>query len=400
MRGRPGAEAMAAAGAASMAALSPHVAAAVAAAVAAGGSRHVVAATASAAIRVAMACAAGEDGDGHGSATLSSGGSEAAALCSETRPRGGSEVAARVDAIRPVLEEQVAAARSGRPAAIAGSARLLRNFASHSGFGEGGAVLQASVAELRRRQRGRRKGPAPCTLSNTMQVMHQSLQKGPPFECSGTGASVQPGEEELEPSAAPAASARHAGGEEPGTGASAELVVETPSTAVPSPSVAGDDAGQSELCEEEADRGGAAGRCAAGDAVDGGDPLGGGGCADHRAAGGPPPWASSLPPPPVVAEQVARHCEFSLPVGHDSSQCDGEVEDYAGLLGEAERISRQLAAMGGDEDRSGLLAEAARIHDRLAVSEFQSELLRWTAGGRLWPRPQWDLFMSCWTPPT
>ena len=99
MRGRPGAEAMAAAGAASMAALSPHVAAAVAAAVAAGGSRHVVAATASAAIRVAMACAAGDVGDGHGSASLSSGGSEAAALCSETRPRGGSEVAARVDAI-------------------------------------------------------------------------------------------------------------------------------------------------------------------------------------------------------------------------------------------------------------------------------------------------------------
>ena len=132
-----------AAAAASLAALSPHVAAAVAAAVAAGASRHVVAATAAAVTRVVLAGttdAAGEPPD--------------QAVCEE--------VEARVGAMRPVLKEKVMAAVEGRPEAVPGAARLLRNIAAHAGFGEGGEVLQATTAELRKRQRGRKKASAPA----------------------------------------------------------------------------------------------------------------------------------------------------------------------------------------------------------------------------------------------
>ena len=68
------------------------------------------------------------------------------------------EVDARLRAIAPVLTELVSAGAAGRVPAVSGSARLRRNVAAHSGFGEGPAVVEATTADLKRRQRGRRKG--------------------------------------------------------------------------------------------------------------------------------------------------------------------------------------------------------------------------------------------------
>ena len=115
-------------------ALSPHVAAAVAAAVAAGAHRRVVAAVAASAVRAAA--------DGN------------------TAGEQQEEVEASLRVMQPVLVELVSAGAAGREPAISGVARLRRNVAAHAGFGEGPQVVEESVAELRRRQRGRRAGKA------------------------------------------------------------------------------------------------------------------------------------------------------------------------------------------------------------------------------------------------
>ena len=134
-------------------ALSPHVAAAVTAAVMAGGSRHVVAAATAAAVRVALLFERGPeqvlhleaDSLGHG-------------LGSEHEAK--QEVAARMVAIEKVVQERVAAALEARAPRLRGVDRLRRNVASHAAFGCGADVITSSPAELRRRQRGRRRQPA------------------------------------------------------------------------------------------------------------------------------------------------------------------------------------------------------------------------------------------------
>ena len=65
------------------------------------------------------------------------------------------EVRDRLAVVAPVLEAQVLAATCGRPPDITGEARLRRNVACHY-FGGELSVSDASVAELRRVQRGPR----------------------------------------------------------------------------------------------------------------------------------------------------------------------------------------------------------------------------------------------------
>ena len=107
----------------------PRVAAAVAGAIAAGASRQTAAAVAAAAVRAL-------------------GGA----------PVVDEELAERLCAVTPVLAERVAAGAAGRPPCVTGAARLRRNVAEHVGFGDGPEVLRQGVAELRRRQRGGRRG--------------------------------------------------------------------------------------------------------------------------------------------------------------------------------------------------------------------------------------------------
>jgi hypothetical protein len=110
------------------------VEAAVRGAVSGGASRQVAAAVTAAAMKVAL----GADGsyDNRGS---------------------GSELGARLSAIRPVLAERIGAAVDGRQPRIPGNTRLRRNVAEHVGFGNGSDALAGSAADLKRRQRGRRR---------------------------------------------------------------------------------------------------------------------------------------------------------------------------------------------------------------------------------------------------
>jgi hypothetical protein len=62
------------------------------------------------------------------------------------------EVVARVQAIVPMIDKQV----RGQP--VCGSTRVARNVASHVGFGCGAQALVGSVQELKRKQRGARRG--------------------------------------------------------------------------------------------------------------------------------------------------------------------------------------------------------------------------------------------------
>jgi hypothetical protein len=64
------------------------------------------------------------------------------------------EVVARVQAIAPMIDKQV----RGQP--VCGSTRVARNVASHVGFGCGAQALFGSVQELKRKQRGARRGKA------------------------------------------------------------------------------------------------------------------------------------------------------------------------------------------------------------------------------------------------
>ena len=126
-----------------------------------GSSRQVVAATAAAAVRVsAQLLARGTDqGD---------------ELQLEEQKE---ELAARVRAITPALARQVA----GRP--VSGDQRLVRNVASHVGFGEGPEFLSASTQELRRRQRGRRNG---AKKANSIQYEGQTDEaQGNRTDCQG-----------------------------------------------------------------------------------------------------------------------------------------------------------------------------------------------------------------------
>jgi preprotein translocase subunit SecD len=87
------------------------------------------------------------------------------------------ELAARVRAITPALARQVA----GRP--VSGDQRLVRNVASHVGFGEGPEFLSASTQELRRRQRGRRNG---AKKANSIQYEGQTDEaQGNRTDCQG-----------------------------------------------------------------------------------------------------------------------------------------------------------------------------------------------------------------------
>ena len=87
------------------------------------------------------------------------------------------ELAARVRAITPALARQVA----GRP--VSGDQRLVRNVASHVGFGEGPEFLSASTQELRRRQRGRHNG---AKKANSIQYEGQTDEaQGNRTDCQG-----------------------------------------------------------------------------------------------------------------------------------------------------------------------------------------------------------------------
>ena len=72
--------------------------------------------------------------------------------CGKSEDEASEEVEARVRAIAPMLEKQV----RGLP--VCGNTRLARNVASHVGFGNGAQALRGSVQELKRQQRGARRG--------------------------------------------------------------------------------------------------------------------------------------------------------------------------------------------------------------------------------------------------
>jgi hypothetical protein len=75
------------------------------------------------------------------------------------------ELAARLAAVEPVLHEQILAAVECRPPSVSGGARVLRNIAEHVGFGEGPSLLALPARELRKRQRGKRRGGTAGHLS-------------------------------------------------------------------------------------------------------------------------------------------------------------------------------------------------------------------------------------------
>ena len=113
-----------------------------AAVVRANGSRQVVAATAAALWR----CAAGRP---------------SSAVVSSDDFGLDDEVEARMAAIQPIIRENVTAAVQERPPVVSGMARLRRNVATHAHFGGGADVVEGSVAELKKKQRGRRRTAGP-----------------------------------------------------------------------------------------------------------------------------------------------------------------------------------------------------------------------------------------------
>jgi chromosome segregation ATPase len=72
--------------------------------------------------------------------------------CSQSEDAASEEVEARVGAIASMLEKQV----RGLP--VCGNTRLARNVASHVGIGNGAQALRGSVQEMKRQQRGARRG--------------------------------------------------------------------------------------------------------------------------------------------------------------------------------------------------------------------------------------------------
>lgn len=154
-----------------------------AAVVRAGASRHVVATTTTALLRVLISPALGDSGVSRSA--------EAAASSAENLGRVShcednevtKEVEARLGAVRPALRAQVVAGRNGLPARsssglIIPDAQVASSVAKHN-FSLPGDFEDLSIAGLRKAQRGFRHGPKSSTSPT-----HDDTSKPAGFYCS------------------------------------------------------------------------------------------------------------------------------------------------------------------------------------------------------------------------